>query len=76
MVGCACTVATRSSAVASSVRASPASAMRSVTPAPIMCTPRISPRRASLTTLTKPSVCPLAIALPRARKGNLPTRSS
>ena len=62
--------------VASSVRASPASAISSVTPCPIMWTPRTSPWRAPATTLTKPSVCPVAIALPSARNGNLPTLTS
>src|SRR5262249_41382383 len=42
-VGCACDVAITSSAVASSLRARPASATSSVTAGPIRCTPSTAP---------------------------------
>ena len=50
-----------------------ASAIISVTPAPIMWQPNHSPYFASKITFTKPSGVPAAVAFPEAEKGNLPT---
>ena len=52
------------------------SLMMSLACAPTTVTPRISLLSASITTLMKPSVWPLAMALPMAAKGTLPTLMS
>ena len=75
-VGWAWMVWTISSSVASRVRPTANSWIISVASGPTMCTPRISPVLLSATTLTKPSVSPIATALPLAVNGNLPTATS
>ena len=62
--------------VVSSFLPSTASAIISVTPAPIMWHPSHSPYLASKITFTKPSFVPAALAFPEAEKGNLPTFNS
>ena len=70
-VGCACMVEMISSAVASSVMASPISAIISVTPSPTMWQPRISSCLEPTMSLTKPWVSPSAWALPEAMNGKV-----
>ena len=73
MVGWACMVEMMSSAVASSRLAIAISAISSLASSPKMWQPRISPYGSLVITLTRPSVWPVAIALPCAWKAYLPT---
>ncbi len=75
-VGWGWTECSSSPRVASQVSASTASETRSVAWGPTRWTPNTSPKRASATTLTKPSVCPMMAALPRAANGKRPTFTS
>jgi hypothetical protein len=61
-------------AVASDDIASDISAMRSVTPSPVQCTPTISPRALLAMTLMNPSVCPARERLAVAREREAPHR--